>query len=159
MDESGLQSRACYEYGWSPSGQRCSGVMQGKRGERLNIISAIRASDRQWLCPQIFQETCTRERMEAWLRQLGQSLPPPTNPLKGYVLILDNASFHKGGDLQNIASQYHIRLVYLPPYSPDLNPIEQCWATLKHHIKLLVSKGVTVKEALAQLLPLSVTTF
>ena len=158
MDESGIQSHAFYEYGWAPSGQRCQGVVQGQRGERFNIISAIRASNRQWLCPQIFQGTCTRERLEDWLHQLGKALAPPTNAPKRYVLILDNASFHKGGNLQKIAHQYHIRLVYLPPYSPDLNPIEQCWATLKHHVKRLLSQGGTILQALAQLLPIPVTT-
>lgn len=158
MDESGIDSRAIYEYGWSPSGQRCFGAVQGKRGERLNIISAIRNSDRQWLCPQAFQGSCTREVIENWLRQLGKTLPPPSNAPKGYVLILDNASFHKGGDLRAIAEQYHIRLVYLPPYSPDLNPIEQCWAILKHRVKVLLSRGINLREALGQLLALNVTT-
>ena len=158
MDESGIQRHAIYEYGWSPSGQCCQGVIRGKHGERSNIISAISASDRQWRCPQVFQGSCTRQRVEEWLDDLGQSLPPPSNTPKKYVLILDNASFHKGGKLQEIAKRYSIRLVYLPPYSPDLNPIERCWATLKHQVKLLLSKGGNLQEILAQLLHINVTT-
>ena len=44
---------------------------------------------------------------------------------------MDNARFHYGGDLQKIAKQYNIKLIYLPPYSPELNPIEQLWAVIK----------------------------
>lgn len=65
----------------------------------------------------------------------------------GLVLIWDNARFHLGGELLTIAKQYQIRIVQLPAYSPDFNPIEPCWATLKHHLRLALGKGSSLDEA------------
>ena len=44
---------------------------------------------------------------------------------------MDNASFHKGKDIEDLIKSYNINLMYLPPYSPDLNPIEKKWSQIK----------------------------
>ncbi len=51
---------------------------------------------------------------------------------KESVVIMDNASFHKGKEMQKILEDSGHTLLYLPPYSPDLNPIEKKWAQAKH---------------------------
>jgi transposase len=51
------------------------------------------------------------------------------------TIILDNASFHKGGVIFDIVKQLGCNLLYLPPYSPDLNPIEHLWAAIKYKMK------------------------
>ncbi len=51
--------------------------------------------------------------------------------LPGSVLVLDNASIHKGGRIESLVSKAGCRVLYLPPYSPDLNPIELAWAFVK----------------------------
>lgn len=51
------------------------------------------------------------------------------------TVILDNASFHKGKDIEELFEKSRINLIYLPPYSPDLNPIEHKWAQLKSKIR------------------------
>jgi transposase len=48
----------------------------------------------------------------------------------GQVVILDNATFHKGGRIQQLIEQAGAQILYLPPYSPDLNKIENCWSWL-----------------------------
>ena len=48
------------------------------------------------------------------------------------VIVMDNASFHKGKDMQKMLEDSGHTLLYLPPYSPDLNPIEKKWAQAKH---------------------------
>jgi transposase len=63
-------------------------------------------------------------------------------------LILDNASFHKGGRIEEIAKSYGHVLMYLPPYSPELNPIERCWGVLKQKVRRLLSQGVALMKAL-----------
>ncbi|WP_156623543.1 transposase [Faucicola atlantae] len=60
--------------------------------------------------------------------------------------MLDNARFHHGGDLKQIAELYNIELMYLPPYSPELNPIEQLWAVIKQKVRLTLSNFDTLKE-------------
>jgi len=66
-----------------------------------------------------------------------------TNPTKPILLIIDNASFHWAADVRWLARQLSIRIVYLPPYSPDLNPIECLWKDLK---KQLAFKPIEIKE-------------
>ena len=54
-------------------------------------------------------------------------------------IIMDNASFHKSDKTRQIIEQYEHRLLFLPAYSPDLNPIEQYWAIIKAKIKKSIS--------------------
>lgn len=53
----------------------------------------------------------------------------------GSTIILDNATFHKKAVLTSIAASYHCEVLFLPPYSPDLNPIEKKWAWLKRKLR------------------------
>jgi len=53
----------------------------------------------------------------------------------GQVVVMDNASFHKSPKIREAIEQAGCRLIYLPPYSPDLNPIEIFWANMKQWIK------------------------
>lgn len=53
----------------------------------------------------------------------------------GQVVIMDNAAFHKSGKIKELVESVGCKLLYLPPYSPDLNPIEKFWANMKHWIR------------------------
>ncbi len=78
------------------------------------------------IAPVTFEGGCKRDTVENWLHTLGQSLPK--DELDSYpqrFLIMDNARFHRGGDLKQIAEKYNLTLLYLPPYSPELNPVER----------------------------------
>lgn len=120
----------------------------GSRGEKRNWISAIRASDHQWQMPWVVTGNINRQLVEQWLEALGEHLQQGQEKLIPYVLIWDNARFHLGGKLQAIAKKYCIRIVQLPAYSPDLNPIEQCWAVLKHYARLAMGNGSNLDEAI-----------
>lgn len=61
---------------------------------------------------------------------------------------MDNASFHKSPLLQVEAAKYGVRILYLPAYSPDLNPIEKFWANLKRNIRKLLKKSKNLREAI-----------
>ncbi len=56
------------------------------------------------------------------------------------VVIIDNASFHKSDKTKKLIESAQCRLMFLPPYSPDLNPIEKCWANIKRKIRRIFSK-------------------
>lgn len=147
-DEAGFNSTERYAWGWSKKGVPCEMPRPGGRGHKRNWISAIRISDHSWQMPWVVTGNINRALVEQWLEALGKSLQQGQEKPKPYVLIWDNASFHLGGQLKAIAEKYRIRLVQLPAYSPDLNPIEQCWATLKHYARLAMGKGSNLDDAI-----------
>ena len=73
---------------------------------------------------------CNRMVFETWL----ESCLLPTLEV-GQVVVMDNATFHKGGRIEQLIEDAGCKLLYLPPYSPDLNKIEQCWSWLKSRIR------------------------
>lgn len=90
-----------------------------------------------------FEGTCDTNLFNAWLKQM---LIP--NLTAGKVLILDNASFHKSVESQKLVEAGGCRILFLPPYSPDLNPIEKYWANRKTKVRELLPKAKTLAEAL-----------
>ena len=67
---------------------------------------------------------------EFWFeKQLLPALPPDA------VVVMDNASFHRKAQLISVAQKYGFRLIFLPPYSPEYNPIENFWARLKRRLR------------------------
>jgi len=81
-----------------------------------------------------FKGYCDTLWFEAWVE--GQ-LVPQLKPRQ--VVVMDNASFHKSQRTQELIEQAGCTLLFLPPYSPDLNKIEKFWARLKNHL----SKNLT----------------
>ena len=65
---------------------------------------------------------------------------------------MDNASFHKGDEILEIADRFGINIIYLPAYSPDLNPIEKFWANLKRNLRKIIKSYSKFKDALTQAL-------
>lgn len=147
MDETGFYQRQYYTRSWSPIGKPCYAKIDANKGKRLNLMGAMRLNDFKLIAPVTFEGGCNRVIVENWLHTLGQSLPKDDKgnyPKR--VLVLDNARFHHGGDLKQIAELYNIELTYLPPYSPELNPIEQLWAVIKQKVRLTLSNFDTLKE-------------
>lgn len=67
---------------------------------------------------------------------------------EGQTLILDNASFNKAKEVKGAIEKVGCKLLYLPPYSPDLNPIEHCWANLKNCLRKIRGKVDTLQNAI-----------
>ena len=53
----------------------------------------------------------------------------------GSTIIMDNASFHRKKKVENIAGSFGHKVIFLPPYPPELNPIEHCWSALKRRMQ------------------------
>jgi transposase len=64
----------------------------------------------------------------------------------GQVVVMDNVSFHKSAATRSIIEKASCSLMYLPTYSPDLNPIEKQWANLKNFIRSSISLGKNLLE-------------
>ncbi len=111
-------------HGYSLKGQRCYGQRAwGERG-RTNAIGAL--LDNQLITVSLFEGTINAAIFTSWIEQdLIPKLP------KTSVVVMDNAAFHKGKAMQEQLFLAGFTLEYLPPYSPDLNPIEHKWAQAK----------------------------
>jgi transposase len=84
---------------------------------------------------------------ETWL---ASCLLPLLNP--GQVVVMDNATFHKGGRIEQLLQAVGCQVLYLPPYSPDLNPIEQCWSWLKSRIRKKLEQFDCLRDAVEDVL-------
>jgi transposase len=89
-----------------------------------------------------FSGTCNTDVFIDWLKI--HLLP---NLTSGYVLVMDNASFHKSKAIIEVVEAAGCRVKYLPPYSPDLNPIERAWFPLKNNIRKNMRTAVSLMEA------------
>lgn len=143
-----MDNRDEYSYGWNPQGQRFYALKTGRRVGRVNMIAAWCAQ--QLLAPFTVDGACNRAVFETWVEIC---LVPVLQP--GQVVILDNATFHKGGRIQQLIEQAGARLLYLPPYSPDLNKIEHCWSWLKSRIRKYLSLFKCLRDAIEHVLHLA----
>lgn len=82
-----------------------------------------------------FKGYCDRALVERWMQEcLVRQLKP------GQVVVMDNASFHKSTLIRELIERTGCRLLFLPPYSLDLNKIEKLWARLKHYLRKTVNQ-------------------
>ena len=111
-------------HGYAPVGQRCYGVKDWHAKGRTNAIGAL--IDKALLTVGLFHTNVNADIFTAWLEQdLIPKLP------KHSVLVMDNATFHKRNDTLDAIEKAGYTALFLPPYSPDLNPIEKKWAQIK----------------------------
>jgi len=145
VDESGMDERDDYGYGWCERGKRFEALKSERRGGRVNMIAAY--CKRQLSAPFTVEGACNRVVFETWLETC---LVPVLEP--GQVVILDNATFHHGGRIATLIEAASCRLLYLPAYSPDLNRIEKCWAWLKSRIRKCLSSSGSLRQAMESVL-------
>lgn len=124
IDESGFANDMPRNSGYSLKGKRCYAKRNWGAKGRINAIGAMMG--KALLTVSLFTCNVNSDVFTAWIQQdLIDKLPANS------ILVLDNASFHKGTELEQIVTQNNHQLLYLPPYSPDLNPIEHIWAKTK----------------------------
>jgi len=111
-------------HGYAPIGKRCLRKHDWHAHGRTNVIRALLAS--VLLTAALFTGSVNADVFFAWLAQDLLPKLPTTS-----VIAMDNASFHKRDDVRRLIEQAGHSLEFLPPYSPDLNPIEHKWAHAK----------------------------
>ena len=133
IDESGVEETIIKDRGWGKKGERIHGKRSGKYYNRINVLSAL--CNNKSIAPFIFKGTCNTELFNKWVEGiLIKELK------KGQVVIMDNASFHKSQKTIDLIESAGCRVIFLPPYSPNLNPIEKFWANMKRWIRTHISK-------------------
>ncbi|MGA9128170.1 MAG: IS630 family transposase [Terracidiphilus sp.] len=148
LDESGVSTQMTRLYARGLGGARIHEGTPDGRWKILTILGAM--STRGMIATMTIEEATDRE---IFLAYLDEVLCPQLKT--GDVVVMDNLSSHKVNGVRQRIEKCGATLLYLPPYSPDLNPIEKVWSKLK---LLLRSAKARSKEALdqaiAELLPL-----
>ena len=114
--------------GWGPRGSRVKGNAPFGRWKTMTFIAALRQDG--IAAPCLFDGPINGEVFLAWVRQV---LVPTLKP--GEIVIMDNLGSHRGKAVRGAIRASGAKLLFLPKYSPDLNPIEQVFAKLKHLLR------------------------
>ncbi len=131
MDESGFEHETIRPYGYAPIGTPCLASYNWQGKKRTNVIGAL--YKKALFALDYFEKNINGDIFYNWCKYtLIPSLKTKC------VIVMDNASFHKRVQrllihkrVQRLLNRHGHRLLFLPPYSPDLNPIEKKWAQAK----------------------------
>ena len=128
VDETWASTNMAPIRGWGPRGQKVIGKTSHGRWRTMTFIAALRCNRID--APYVLDGPINGQTFTAWVEQC---LVPTLSP--GDVVILDNLGSHKGKTVRQAIRAVGAKLLFLPPYSPDLNPIEQVFAKLKHLLR------------------------
>ena len=138
LDETGLNTKMTRLYGRAPRGERLVAAVPHGHWRTTTFIAGLRQSG--IIAPLVLDGPMTGAAFRAYVEQ---ALVPALKP--GDVVVMDNLAAHKVAGIEEAIVLAGASLLYLPPYSPDLNPIEQLIAQLK---TLLRKAAARTKEAL-----------
>jgi transposase len=128
VDESGCNLALTPLYGWAPRGQRARARAPRNRGPNTTVLAAL-SSHGVLAAMRIEGPTNT----EVFLTYLDQVLCPALRP--GRVVVMDQLNVHKATPVRQRIEACGCRLVFLPAYSPDFNPIEEAFSKLKTYLR------------------------
>jgi transposase len=124
LDETGARTDMTRRHAWAPVGERAIGRAPGGHWKTTTFLAGLTADG--LIAPFVLDGPMDRAAFTEYVRQV---LVPELKP--GDVVILDNLPGHKGEEAAELVEASGARLLFLPPYSPDLNPIEMLFAKLK----------------------------
>jgi transposase len=124
VDEMGTNTSLSPVYGWAKKGERAYCSVPRNRGPNTTLLSSMSISG---IGPSLAVEGATnREVFETYVERV---LAPRLRP--GQVVVMDNLTAHKGDKVKELIEEQGCELIYLPPYSPDFNPIEEAFSKIK----------------------------
>lgn len=122
-------------YGRSPEGERVFSKRPGSHGGNISLVGAIRLGENPTLYP--FDGAVDGDRFLSFLDRLTPTLKD------GDVIIMDNCRIHKVGAVKDKLETIGARPLFLPPYSPELNPIEETWSLAKGVFKSMEARTIS----------------
>ena len=143
LDESGINTDLARRYGRSIGKRRVVDHVPLNTPRTTTILSSIRLDGRT--ARMVFSGGVTGERFKVYLKE---TLLPTLLP--GDILVMDNLGSHKVSGVADMVRSAGVELLYLPPYSPDLNPIEMMWSKIKAFLRKHRPRSI---DALLGLLP------
>ena len=146
IDETWTKTNMAPLRGWAPRGQRLNGKVPHGRWKTMTFLAALRHDrlDAPWLLDGPING-------ERFLTYVEKVLVPTLRP--GDIVVIDNLGSHRGKVIRRAIRAAGAKLFFLPKYSPDLNPIEQVFAKLKHLLRKAAARTVeTVCAAIGELL-------
>ena len=128
IDETWAKTNMAPLRGWAPKGQRLKAKVPFGHWKTMTFVAALRHDriDAPW----VLDGPINRDSFRTYVEQV---LVPTLGP--GDIVVMDNLGSHKSRAVRTAIRAGGARLLFLPPYSPDLNPIEQVFAKLKHLIR------------------------
>jgi transposase len=141
VDETGIDQYLYRPYGRALRGAPVQEEISGKKYQRTSIVAG--QCNKQIVAPLQYNGTMDGELFRYWFQTM---LLPSVKT--GSIIVMDNARFHQKKALCEIAEQAGCQVLFLPPYSPDLNPIEKVWAWLKGRLRSILPSFPSLDEAI-----------
>ena len=138
LDETGATTGMLRRSGWGPKGERPVDAAPHGHWRTTTFVAGLRSTG--LVAPRVLDGPMTGEAFRAYVEQV---LAPSLSP--GDVIVMDNLAAHEAAGVPEAIAAAGASLLYLPPYSPDLNPIEQMFAKLK---ALLRKAAARTRDAL-----------
>jgi transposase len=140
VDEMGTHTSLAPLYAYAPIGERAFFEIPRNRGKNTTLLTSLH---QEGMGPSMAVEGATTARIfETYVEQL---LAPALKP--GQVVVMDNLGAHRPKRIRKLIEKKGCELIYLPPYSPDLNPIEEALSKIKHILRKIAAR---TKEALIE---------
>ena len=124
LDETGFADETFRSYGYAPRGQCVHGLIPSQKTRTTTLIVA--QLNNQLIAPKLISGSCNAQRFNTWL---DEELSPHLDAKS--LVIMDNARIHKTAETQALIQACGAKVLYLPPYSPDYNPVEHLFANIK----------------------------
>ena len=147
LDESGVTTEMTRRYGRAPAGERVHEATPAGHWSTLTLLGAL--TKEGWLASMTVESPTDGDVFLAYLEEV---LCPCLQP--GQIVIADNLSAHKVAGVRERIEAAGATLLYLPPYSPDFNPIEKAWSKIKQQLRKTKARTVErLEAAVAETLP------
>jgi transposase len=148
LDESGVNTDMTRRYARAKNGQRANDHAPLNTGKTTTIVSSVRADGTT--VPMYLSGSLNGEKFKEFIEQY---LVPTLGP--GDIVVMDNLRCHKVYGIIQAIEKVGAHVRYLPPYSPDLNPIEQMWSKIKAFLRKVKARSI---DALMDALPTAFAT-
>jgi len=133
LDESGMNVSMSRSHAWVKRGEELIDRVPMNWGKNLTLLGAVRLTG--WVVLTSMFATANKDRFVAWMK--SKLLP---RLRRGDVVVMDNLGAHHDSRVAPACAEHGVRVVYLPPYSPDFNPIESGWALQKQYVRRIAPR-------------------